>query len=179
MAGQSMNAVASGETPSSIRVRSISDADLVAWQDFVDRNERAGCMHHAGWYGVLRDTFWVTPYFLMALDDQGTVRGILPTYFSRSPLPGRHISSLEDGVLASTAEAVTALLTEALALRDKTRSRYLQIRGGMVDRQADVTQPTVRTVIDTSKPVEKLWTTVKKKTVGRKAGRATRPNDRT
>ena len=147
-----------------MRVRLATDGDLAAWQKFVDGNDAAGCMHHAGWYGVLREACWVTPYFLMAVNDQGTIEGILPTYFSRSPLTGRHISSLEDGVLAPSAEAATALLTEARSLRDRTRSRYLQIRGGMVDREAEITQPTVRTIIETAKPVEKLWTAVKKKT---------------
>ena len=147
-----------------MRVRLAAAADLAAWQEFVDGNSSAGCMHHAGWYGVLRDACWVTPYFLMAVNEQGTIEGILPTYFSRSPLTGRHISSLEDGVLALTTEAASALLTEARSLRDRTGSRYLQIRGGMVDRAADVTQPTVRTVIETAEPVETLWTAVKKKT---------------
>lgn len=147
-----------------MRVQQATDANLDMWQEFVDRNEDAGSMHHAGWYSVLRDAFSVTPYFLLALDERGTVQGILPTYFSRSPLTGRHISSLEDGVLTSGAEATTALLNEALALRDKTRSRYLQVRGGMVDRQADIIQPTVRTIINTANSVETLWGTVKKKT---------------
>lgn len=147
-----------------MRVRLATDADLAAWQKFVDGNDAAGCMHHAGWYGVLREACWVTPYFLMAINEQGAIEGVLPTYFSHSPLTGRHISSLEDGVLARTAEAASALLTEARSLRDKTGSRYLQIRGGMVDRDADVTQPTVRTIIETAKPVETLWMAVKKKT---------------
>ena len=147
-----------------MRVRLAAAADLAAWQEFVDGNSSAGCMHHAGWYGVLRDACWVTPYFLMAVNQRGAIEGVLPTYFSRSPLTGRHISSLEDGVLALTTEAASALLTEARSLRDRTGSRYLQIRGGMVDRAADVTQPTVRTVIETAKPVETLWTAVKKKT---------------
>jgi hypothetical protein len=147
-----------------MRVQVATDADLKTWQEFVDHNVGAGCMHHAGWYGVLRDAFWVVPYFLMALNEQGAVEGILPTYFSRSPLTGRHISSLEDGVLASTTDAAAALLTEALSLRDETRSRYLQIRGSMIDRQADVSQPTVRTIIETSRPVEKLWAGVTQET---------------
>jgi Acetyltransferase (GNAT) domain len=147
-----------------MRVRLASDADLAAWQEFVDGNGNAGFMHHAGWYGVLCDTCWVTPYFMMACNQQGAIEGILPTYFSRSPLTGRHISSLEDGVLATTPEAANALLIEARLLRDKTQSRYLQIRGGMIDPPADVTQPTVHTVIETSKPVETLWAAVKKKT---------------
>lgn len=147
-----------------MRVQLASEADLAAWQQFVDGNGNAGCMHHAGWYDVLRDACWVTPYFLIAANDAGAIEGILPTYFSRSRFTGPHISSLEDGVLAVTAEAANALLTKARSLRDETGARYLQIRGGMVDRAGDVTQPTVRTVIETAEPVETLWAAVKKKT---------------
>jgi len=147
-----------------MRVRLISDADLPAWQAFVDGHESSGCMHHAGWYGVLRDAFWVTPYFLMAIDERGAVQGVLPMYFSRSPLTGPHLSSLEGGVLATTEEAARLLLTEARAIRDNTGSRFLQIRGGMIDRPAEITQPAIHTLIDTSEPIEELWTNVKKKT---------------
>ena len=86
-------------------VRLATEADLALWQQFVDGNEQGGGMHHAGWYGILRDAFWVTPYFLVAVNGNSTLAGILPLYFSRSPLTGRHLSSLEDGVLATTGEA--------------------------------------------------------------------------
>ena len=147
-----------------MRVHLATDADLDKWQEFVDRSAGAGCMHHAGWFQVLRDVYWVTPYFLMAVDEDGALQGILPAYFSRSPLTGRHISSLEDGILATTSEATAALLTEARALRDRTRSRYLQLRGGAIDRPGDVVQPAVHTVIRTSVPVEQLWAAINKKT---------------
>lgn len=147
-----------------MHVRLATEADLALWQQFVDANGQGGCMHHAGWYGVLRDAFWVTPYFLVAVNGRGTLAGILPLYFSRSPLTGRHVSSLEDGVLATTGEAASALLNEARALRDKTTSRYLQMRGGMIDRPGEIVQPTVRTFIDTSAPADKLWAATKKKT---------------
>jgi serine/alanine adding enzyme len=147
-----------------MRVRLISEADLPAWQEFVDRADDSGCMHHAGWYCVLRDACRVNPYFLMATNGRDAIEGILPAYLSRSPLTGRHISSLEDGVLATTSEAVSALLTEARSLRDKTKSRYLQIRGGPIDRPAEVTHPSVHTFIETTQPIETLWKAVKKKT---------------
>jgi hypothetical protein len=143
-----------------MRVKLVSDTDLPAWQAFVDGRESSSCMHHAGWYGVLRDACWVTPYFLMAINEQGAIEGILSTYFSRSPLTGRHLTSLEGGVLAATAEAASALLTEARSLRDRTGSRYLQIRGGIIDRSAEVTHSTVRTLVATSEPIDKLWTGV-------------------
>jgi Acetyltransferase (GNAT) domain len=146
-----------------MRVGLATEADLDRWQQFVDRNAGAGCMHHAGWFQVLRDVYWVTPYYLMA-SEGNELKGILPAYLSRSPLSGRHISSLEDGALATTTEAAGALLKEAKAIRDRTRSRYLQIRGGTIDAPGDVIQATVRTIIGTSNPVQTLWASVKKKT---------------
>ena len=53
-----------------MRVRLASETDLSAWQEFVDASPDAGCMHHAGWYDVLRDACWVDPYFLIALNDR-------------------------------------------------------------------------------------------------------------
>src|SRR5262245_32841694 len=116
-----------------IRVRQAVPQDLAAWQGFVDRTPDAGALPHAGWCEVLPAAYWVTPHFLMATDAGDDVVGILPLYHSRSPFTGSHISSLEDGVLASRADATRALLAEARALRDGVRARYLQIRGGAID----------------------------------------------
>jgi serine/alanine adding enzyme len=147
-----------------VQVRIAREPDFAAWQRFVDDNDEASFMHHAGWFGVLRDAFSVTPYFLMAINEKETIEGILPLYLSRSPLTGPHISSLEDGALATTPNAMRALMTRARALRDSTGSRYLQIRGGHANTPADAVQPTVRTIIATSQPIELLWKAINKKT---------------
>jgi hypothetical protein len=146
-----------------MQVRIASESDLPAWQAFVDRSPGASCMHHAGWLRVLKNAYWVTPYFLMATSTAGDVQGILPLYHSRSPLTGPHVSSLEDGALAYDANTVQALMNEARIVRDRTRASYLQIRGGPIDQPASLTQPTVRTFITTSLPAETLWSRVKKK----------------
>jgi Acetyltransferase (GNAT) domain len=151
-------------SPAAIHVRHATRHDLPAWQRFVDRMPDAGCLHHAGWYDVLRDAYWVTPHFLMATDENDEVVGILSLYHSKSLFTGPHVSSLEDGVLASRAEAVPALLGEARALRDRLQAKYLQIRGGAIDEPASITIPTVRTFMFTSQPVDQLWSAIKKKT---------------
>lgn len=148
----------------SLRVRQAQPGDMVAWQHFVDAAPDAGALHHAGWHQVLSDAFWVRPYFLMAMDSRDAVQGILPLYYSRSPITGAHLSSLEGGVLAAGRDATAALLAEAKALRDRLGVGYLQIRGGAVDRPAELTVPKIHTTIDTTRPVEALWSAVKKKT---------------
>jgi FemAB-related protein (PEP-CTERM system-associated) len=149
---------------SGLSVRLASEADMAAWQEFVDATPGAACTHHAGWLGVLRDAYWVMPCFLLATGGDGAVQGILPAYRSRSFLAGSHVSSLEDGVLARDAAATQALLVAARALRDELGARYLQIRGGPVDGPGDATVPTVRTFISTERGRDPLWKAVKKKT---------------
>jgi FemAB-related protein (PEP-CTERM system-associated) len=146
-----------------LRVRQAQAGDMAAWQRFVDAAPDAGALHHAGWYDVLRDAFWVQPYFLMAVDGRDAVQGILPLYHSRSPIAGAHLSSLEGGVLAASSDATAALLAEARALRDRLGVGYLQLRGGAADRPAELTVPKIHTTIDTTQPVEALWAAVKKK----------------
>ena len=146
-----------------LRVLTAQSGDLAAWQDFVDAAPDAGALHHADWYHVLRDAFWVQPHFLMAVDDRNTVRGVLPLYCSRSPLTVAHLSSLEGGVLAAEPDATTVLLVEARALRDRLGVGYLQLRGGAVDRPAELVVPKIHTAIDTTRPIDALWAAVKKK----------------
>src|ERR1700683_5622950 len=117
-----------------IAIRVANEGDLAEWQLFVDRSPNAGAMHHSGWYGVLRDAYWVAPYFLIAEGASGQVAGLLPMYHSRSPLTGSHLSSLEEGVLAGNERVAAALLERARTLRDVIGAKYLQIRGGTVDR---------------------------------------------
>lgn len=148
---------------SALTVRVAQEPDLTAWQDYVDRTPGAGPLHHAAWYNVLGEAYSVRPYFLFAVDDAGRIAGVLPSYHSRSPLTRSHITSLEGGILAQSPDAVHSLLAEAMALRDRTRAHYLQIRGGPVDAPAS-TVPTVHTVIETRRDADALWSAVKRKT---------------
>jgi FemAB-related protein (PEP-CTERM system-associated) len=148
-----------------LHVKAVLETDLPSWQAFVDRTAGAGCMHHAGWYKVLRDAYWVTPHFLMATDQRNEIRGILPLYFSRSPFTGKHLSSLEDGVLCDDPRAAQSLIEAAIMLKEKLGARYLQIRGGPgEDAVPAAIVPTVQTVIPTARPVDAIWSAVKKKT---------------
>jgi FemAB-related protein (PEP-CTERM system-associated) len=147
-----------------INVRRAERSDLTKWQDFVDRMPEAGCMHHAAWYDILRDAFWVEPHFLLATDKHSDVQGVLALYQSDSLITGRHMSSLEEGVLATHPKVARALIGAALRLRDRVGAKYLQIRGPSTDELDAKIIRTVHTVIATSKPEEALWAAVKKKT---------------
>ena len=153
------------DSDTNIRVRLAKETDLPDWQQFVDRTPQAGCMHHAGWYAVLRDSCWVKPYFLIAEDARrGDYTGILPLYHSTSPLTGSHLSSLGQGILAENQQTVAALLDHARSWRDSIGAKYLELRGGPSDQPGDQAFTIIRTFINTDRPPEILWRAIKKKT---------------
>jgi CelD/BcsL family acetyltransferase involved in cellulose biosynthesis len=149
-----------------VMVGMADEADLIAWQDFVNTSPNAGYMHHAGWYQILKEAFQVSPRYLVARDRDGAIQGILPTYFSRSRFAGNHLSSLEDGILATGSVAATALLEEASALRDSCRAEYFQLRGGIADATPTAVFPTVRTIVPLYESQEVQWSAIKRQTRG-------------
>lgn len=140
-----------------------TEDDLESWQAFVDNTPTAGPMHHAGWFKVLRDAYAVVPYYFIA-KSEGAIVGVLPMYLSRSRFTGRHYTSLEGGILVSQDEAEIALRSTAKALRNERGVRYVQIRGGSIDPEAQRTLTTLHTVVPTSEGPEKRWSAIKTKT---------------
>ncbi len=115
-------------------------------------------MHHAGWYGVLRDAFNAPPHFLLVRDGHGCVRGILPMYRGHSVVTGTHYSSLEGGILADSAAARHALFVAAMALREEPKVRFVHIRGDT--GTPPIAVPKVHTVVATD-GVEGAWRAIR------------------
>jgi hypothetical protein len=145
-------------------VRQAVEADLAAWQQFVDDQPEAGPLHHAGWYRVLREAYRVQPAFFMATDVSGAIRGIVPTYRSNSVFTGRHYTTLEGGILAGDAEAQRALHATIKDLRNEPGVAYSQLRGGAVDERDAIQIATVHTVLRTGEGRDARWAAIKGKT---------------
>lgn len=143
-----------------VTITVISEADFGPWQAYVDSNVASRAMHHVGWYGVLRDAFSVGRYFLMARDSEGRVRGILPAYFSSGVLMGRHVASLDDGILADDSDTARALLEKAISIRDHLRGRYLLLRNPDSNAppvSATLERPIVRRIVDVNRSPEDFF----------------------
>jgi hypothetical protein len=144
-----------------IEVERIARDRLGEWQAYVDASACAQAMHHSAWYDVLGDAFPVRRSFLMARRAGGAVCGVLPMYLSNGPFFGRHLTSLEDGMLADDVDTRDALLQEALEERDRARARYALIRGVPAADRLPVAplfiRPTIRRTVDTSRPIEETY----------------------
>lgn len=145
-------------------VRAAGSPDLESWQSFVDASPDAGPLHHAAWYDILRDAYSVEPFFFLANDGSGAIRGIMPMYLSRSRFTGTHYTTLEGGILANDAGAAGALLATARQLRDEPRVQYVQLRGGALVEEFPIGIPTVHTIVRTDDGVGAALARIKAKT---------------
>jgi len=141
-----------------------AEQDLERWQQFALERQPQNPMLDAGWYKVLADAFSVERLFLVCRNTAGQVVGLAPLYCSRSPFTGTHITNLEDGWYAEDEKASHALLNAARSLGKERNARYVLLRHAeAIAGAADRVVPTVRRIIDTSKPAAAILTEVKKK----------------
>jgi hypothetical protein len=142
-----------------MRVELATEQDLGRWQTFVDEHPSAGPFHHSGWFHVLSDCFSVQPCFLQAVDEDNTLLGVLPAYFSSSLLAGKHLTTMEQGALCRDRQVEEALYAGALKVRDAKNGGYLLLRGcadGLVTG-SQVRVPKVRTIVPISDDNEQTW----------------------
>ncbi len=155
----------SGNHEFDVRLLSCEEQDMGPWQKYAESRPESGPMHHVGWLTVLRETFNVRPYYLNAVEKDRTVLGIMPLYLSQSPFTGKHLATLQDGILANDARVAQELFSEAVRILEKVKGGYLLLRGGVeISEKPDQTIQVVHTFVDTSQPPDVLLRTINKKT---------------
>lgn len=148
-------------------IRRLESTPDAAWDNYVASHPAGGPMHWSAWRNILTDAFAVQPIFLSASDEGGHIRGIAPLYFSASMLEGRHLATLQDGILADDADVAERLLGMAMEEASARRADILILRGGVKPHTpSDGSLTVVHTVIDTSKPSEELFAGLKQRVRG-------------
>jgi len=102
-----------------------------AWQEFVESHVQASNYHRWGWKTVIENSFHWPGYYLVA-EEEGKIKGVLPLVWQKSWMFGSFLTSLPfvnaGGVLAESKAAETALIHEAIALAQKLKVDYLELR---------------------------------------------------
>jgi hypothetical protein len=117
-------------------------------------------MHHGAWLKVLADAFTVNTHFLVARTDDRQICGVLPAYSSNSLFYGKHVASLDDGLLADDASIADALCDTANSIRKQLGASYFLLRAASPDAHhyREVAQRlTVRRIVHTEKPAGLLF----------------------
>lgn len=138
------------------------EPDGVAWDDFVLLSPHSTAYHQYAWKAVIERSFGHRGYYRAAVDDSGSMQGILPMFHMKSGLFGSFMVSVPyvnyGGLLCSSAAAADALLNEAESLRRDCRADYLELRH--VDRILDgapTRQHKVTMLLPLAATVETQW----------------------
>ena len=108
------------------------NSDESSWDSFVHASEQGTSYHRFRWRKIISDSFGHESYYLAAIDQDGSWRGVLPLVHMRSRLFGNFIVSMPfvnyGGVLSKNKEASRLLLEEAEQLRTRVNASYVELR---------------------------------------------------
>jgi FemAB-related protein (PEP-CTERM system-associated) len=114
-----------------VQVNPLSDADLTAWDLFVNAHPEGSFFHLTGWKRVLERAFGHKTHYLIAKDSLG-VQGVLPLARVKSLLFGDSLVStpfcVYGGPVAATLEARAALEAAACDLARELDVDFLELR---------------------------------------------------
>ena len=117
-----------------VSVMHISEAEQknsASWESFVASHPGCVNYHRWAWKRVIEQAFGWRTFYLFA-EHIGKISGILPLVWLKSRFFGNLLCSLpffsEAGLLADTAEAREALLTEAIRLARDVKAEYIELR---------------------------------------------------
>ncbi|MEP6890442.1 MAG: FemAB family XrtA/PEP-CTERM system-associated protein [Nitrospirota bacterium] len=109
-----------------------SDQESHDWDQYVLGCQTASGYHLSAWRGVIHEVFGHPTTYLMARDERGVVRGVLPLVLLSSVTFGRFFISLPffnyGGLIADNGEAMTALKEAAERQAQSVKASHIELR---------------------------------------------------
>lgn len=114
-----------------VRVETFDDPRPDRWDAFLDEHPGGSFYHLHGWQSINQSHFGHETFYLIAKRGELT-QGVLPLVLLRSRLFGRILCSLPfvnyGGAVAVDAETERCLIKEAIAISQRVRADYLEVR---------------------------------------------------
>ncbi len=133
------------------------------WDDFVNAHKQCTLYHLRGWKNVLTDEFGFRAHYLMAVDDAGSVLGILPLFIMRDIFGGKYLVSNPfsnyAGVCSEDQQVRDALIDYACDLARKEDVKYIEFRH-ISERKASsfpAKESFVNFMLEIDTDLEKMW----------------------
>lgn len=119
-----------------IHIEQIDDGAQAAWDAYVESHPRASPYHRYQWRGVVATSFKHESFYLVARDQHGHIRGLLPLIRLRSRLFGDFAISMPffnyGGPLADNADITELLLESAAKIAATHKLQHLEVRATQV-----------------------------------------------
>jgi FemAB-related protein (PEP-CTERM system-associated) len=144
-----------------IRVEELCPGGEAEWDAYVHAHPDSSHYHRSAWGGVIRRAFGHSTMLRVARRD-GAIAGVLPMVRFANPFFGRYLVSMpylnRGGILASSSEALRALLQDAAEILAATKSRSCELRhSAPVDPSLPRRGDKVSMSLDVSPGSDALW----------------------
>jgi len=114
-----------------IQVKPLTTKNEKGWNEFIKGPNKAGVWYTLEWQRILREEYSYKPFYLMAEED-GNICGVLPLFKIKSVITGNRLVSLpfsyDCGPIATSDEALTLLIAEAVRLVSELNCDYLELK---------------------------------------------------
>jgi len=108
------------------------DSDATRWDEYVSRQAQASPYHLFAWKQAIESSYHQQGHYLMALDEQDRITGILPVILIRPPLGNATLCSLpycdRGEALADSPEIVEQLISKTEELRHELGANRYEYR---------------------------------------------------
>ena len=125
------------------------DSDATRWDEYVSRHAHASPYHLYAWKKAVESSYHQQGHYLMALDEQERITGILPTVLIRPPLGNATLCSLpycdRGEALADSSDIVEQLISKVEELRRELRANRYEYRSTKLTTCDPEKQPTSTT----------------------------------
>jgi hypothetical protein len=145
-----------------LHVEPVLEPEYEQWDKDVGIFSEAGPYHLSCWHRIFTEVFSVKPVYWRVYNDASQTAGLFAGYFSQSFFTGRHITSVEGGILAIDEDAVEVLFDQICSVAGDYRANYVLLRGGCNAGTPTKTRKTVHPYIDLQTGTDYVWNNVGK-----------------
>ena len=140
-----------------MRVRLATDADKKDWDEYVEHRPLVPALNRYAWKGLLEDSYGVQTFFYLAEED-GSIRGVLPTYAIRDLLGEDRIHTPKFALVADSADVADELLSHLSAFCEENSMVSSLVHAGYTT-QATASPDRVATnlVMELARDEETQW----------------------
>lgn len=108
------------------------DSDAKRWDEYVSHHTQASPYHQFAWKQSIEKAYNLRSYYLMAMDDQNQITGILPSILIKPPIGHATLCSLpycdRGEALAESPAIVELLIAKANELRQELKAHCYEYR---------------------------------------------------
>jgi lipid II:glycine glycyltransferase (peptidoglycan interpeptide bridge formation enzyme) len=117
---------------SKMKISLVSGENESLWNEYIQKNEKSSFFHTLEWRNIVHQVYGFHPIYIMAITDDGSVKGVSPSFYTKSVLFGKKISSTPfnfyNGPIFDDETAGRMLIEWLIAKGKELDAKYVELK---------------------------------------------------